>query len=213
MRKADPLVWPEVGILTDFRNMLLDDEARRELCRKLCQGIARIGDLPEFAFRAEGRGASTNYTADANRDRVLDGEALRPFRLDPDMGGDLGYAEHGDDGATHDRELHRAAQLVYEYEEGGEERLPMSADLFHRLLRMSEGYQLADISTDDTFARLSIFLQRIAREGDRDIMAWNPVRDESMFGISIGHAGDSESEASGKQIVEIRTVGQAEIVP
>ena len=65
----------------------------------------------------------------------------------------------------------------------------MSADLFHRLLRLGKGYQLADISTDDTFARLSIFLQRLVRENDREIWAWNPIRDEVAHRILIKGAG------------------------
>ena len=61
----------------------------------------------------------------------------------------------------------------------------MGAELFHRLLRLGSGYQLGDISTDDTFARLSIFLQRLVQENDRELMAWNPIRDETVHRLSI----------------------------
>ena len=191
--------------LTDFQNIpVLDDEARQELCQKLCQGIARIGDLPELALEREGVVPLRITPRTPTETAFWTEKPFDRFRLDLDSDDDLGHAAQGGFGTTTERELHREAQLVYEYEDGRQERLPMSADLFHRLLRMSEGYQLADISMDDTFARLSIFLQRIAREGDQDMMAWNPVRDESMFRISIDHAGAGEADA--KQTVAIRAV-------
>ena len=69
----------------------------------------------------------------------------------------------------------------------------MGADLFHRLLELSDGYQLGDVSTDDTFAHLSIFVQRLVREDDEDdyvreddhaIFAWNPLQDEVIYKVS-----------------------------
>ena len=43
----------------------------------------------------------------------------------------------------------------------------MGAELFHLLLELSDGYQMGDVSTEDTFAHLSIFVQRLVREDDR----------------------------------------------
>ena len=67
---------------------------------------------------------------------------------------------------------------------GGEERLRLGADLFHLLLELSEGYQLGDVSTDDTFAHLSIFVQRLVREDDRTVLAWNPMQDEAIYEVA-----------------------------
>ena len=60
----------------------------------------------------------------------------------------------------------------------------MGAELFHLLLELSDGYQLGDVSTDDTFAQLSIFVQRLAREDEREIQAWNPMQDDDIFRLS-----------------------------
>lgn len=90
--------------------------------------------------------------------------------------------------------LHRQAFLIYRYRTGSEERLRLGAELFHLLLDLSEGYQLGDVSSDDTFAHLSIFVQRLAREDEREMLAWNPVREDALFRVSAriepdGNAG------------------------
>ena len=193
--------------LTDFQKIpLLNATERRRLCRKLCQGIARIGDLPELALERKDVVPVRITPRTPTETAFWTEKPFDRFHLDPESTDDIEHTVRGEEVATFERELHRAVQLVYEYGDGKKERLPMSADLFHRLLRMSEGYQLADISTDDTFARLSIFLQRIAREGDRDIMAWSPLRDESIFGISIDRVATADSEAMVKQVVAIKMV-------
>jgi len=186
--------------LPDFRGApLLDREGLRALCRKLCKGIAMIGDLPELALGRKEVVPLRITPRTPTETAFWTEKAFDRFRLDPHVG-------LGGTGSGSVDELHRAVQLVYEYEDGDQERLPMSAELFHRLLRMSEGYQLADISMDDTFARLSIFLQRIAREGDREVMAWNPMRDESVFRISVERGGAGGGDAQTKQVVVIRAV-------
>ena len=74
--------------------------------------------------------------------------------------------------------------LIYRRHDGSKERLRMGADLFHLLLELSDGYQLGDVSTDDTFAHLSIFVQRLVQEDDREVFAWNPMNDEAVYRIS-----------------------------
>lgn len=82
--------------------------------------------------------------------------------------------------------LHRHAFLVYRYRNGAEERLRLGADLFHLLLELADGYQLGDVSTDDTFAQLSIFVQRLVREDERELLAWNPMQDETLYRVCAG---------------------------
>ena len=77
--------------------------------------------------------------------------------------------------------LHRQAFLIYSYRNGREEPLRLGADLFHLLLELSDGYQLGDVSTDDTFAHLSIFVQRLLREDESEMLAWNPMQDEAIY--------------------------------
>jgi hypothetical protein len=86
--------------------------------------------------------------------------------------------------------------LVYRYRDGREERLRLGAELFHLLLELSDGYQLGDVSTDDTSAHLSIFVQRLVREDERELFAWNPMRDEVIYKVSAGieHAPDGPQQ-------------------
>ena len=60
----------------------------------------------------------------------------------------------------------------------------MGAELFQLLLELSDGYQLGDASSDDTFSHISIFVQRLAQEDEHELMAWNPMQDEKLFTIT-----------------------------
>jgi hypothetical protein len=80
--------------------------------------------------------------------------------------------------------LHREAILFYQYRDGKYELLRLGAELFHLLLELSDGYQLGDVSTDDTFAHLSIFVQRLVREDESQMLAWNPMQDGVIYKIS-----------------------------
>ena len=101
---------------------------------------------------------------------------LTAFRLEPDLPPRMEGLDR----------LHRQACLIYRYRDGREERLRLGADLFHLLLELSDGYQLGDVSTDDTFAHLSIFVQRLVREDDRTLLSWNPMREKTIYKIT-GH--------------------------
>ena len=80
--------------------------------------------------------------------------------------------------------LHRHAFLIYRYQDGRDERLRLGASLFHLLLELSDGYQLGDVASDDTFAHLSIFVQRLVQEDHRRMFAWNPMREDTIFEVS-----------------------------
>ena len=43
---------------------------------------------------------------------------------------------------------------------------------------------MGDVSSDDTFAHLSIFVQRLVQKDDREIFAWNPMNDEAVYRIA-----------------------------
>ena len=161
--------------LRRFRRLPIDDGERETACRALCDGIARLATLPPQAYRRPGvvplritprTPTETAFWIEKPADR---------FHLEAD----LPSAPPGVD------RLHRQATLVYRYADGrGEERLRLGAELFHLLLELSEGYQLGDASTDDTFAHLSIFVQRLEREDDRRLFAWNPMREDAIHEIA-----------------------------
>ena len=199
--------------LDRFRDLpLLGEEKRNRLCHDLCRGIARIGNLPAMALQRAERAhvVPLRITPRTPTETAFWTEKpINRFRLEAEP---LGAWEGGGDpssGTGSEIELHRAAHLIYRYEDGREERLAMGAELFHRLLRLSSGYQLGDISTDDTFARLTIFLQRLVQENDRALMAWSPMRDEMVHRVSIQTPDKGRDGATGhRQKLVIEPVGR-----
>ena len=167
--------------LRRFRSLPVDDEAREAACRALCAGMAGLATLPPQAYDRAGvvplritprTPTETAFWIEKPADR---------FRLEADL---------PPEAAGLDR-LHRQASLVYRYGDGREERLRLGAELFHLLMELSEGYQLGDASTDDTFAHLSIFVQRLEREDDRRLLAWNPMmRDDRIYEVVAKSASE-----------------------
>ena len=151
--------------LRRFRNIPVDRAARCELCRDLCAGISRLEELPPEALNRSGTVPLRIPPRTPTETWFWIEKRLAAFRLEADL-------PPGRDGL--DR-LHRQAFLVYRYRDGREERLRLGAELFHLLLDLSDGYQLGDVATDDTFAHLSIFVQRLVREDDRRVFALNPM--------------------------------------
>jgi hypothetical protein len=159
-----------------FRNLPLESDLREraKICERLCAGISRLEDLPPQALDRQGV-APLHVTPRTPTETAFWVEKpLDAFRLEADL-------PPGPEGIER---LHRHAFLVYRYRNGVEERLRLGADLFHLLLELADGYQLGDVSTDDTFAHLSIFVQRVAREDEREVLAWNPMQDEMLYRVS-----------------------------
>ena len=166
--------------LRRFRRLPVDDGEREAACRALCAGLARLATLPPQAHGRPGvvplritprTPTETAFWIEKPADR---------FHLEAD----LPPAPAGLD------RLHRQASLIYRYGDGREERLRLGAELFHLLMELSEGYQLGDASTDDTFAHLSIFVQRLEREDDRRLLAWNPMREDSIYEFAAESVSD-----------------------
>ncbi len=158
-----------------FRRLPLMNEAERtELCARLCGGISRLEDLPPKALDRP-LVVPLRVTPRTPTETALWAEKpLSAFRLEADLPPATEGVER----------LHRQAYLLYRYGDGREERLRLGADLFHLLLELEEGYQLGDISSDDTFAHLSIFVQRLIREDERRLLAWNPLQEEVIYEVS-----------------------------
>jgi hypothetical protein len=170
--------------LRRFRRLPIDDGERETACRALCDGIARLATLPPRAYRPGFVPLRITPRTPTETAFWIEKPAGR-FHLEAD----LPSAPPGVD------RLHRQATLVYRYADGrGAERLRLGAELFHLLLELSEGYQLGDASTDDTFAHLSIFVQRLEREDDRRLLAWNPMREDAIHEIAAesGSGGGSQ---------------------
>lgn len=167
--------------LSEFRALSLagDDERRQALTRKLCEGISRLEDLPLCAFDrpnvvplriSQRTPTETFFWAEKSLERFRVEPVLRP----PQRG---------------ISQLHRQVRLVYTPRTGPEESLYLGAELFHLLLELAAGYQLGDVSSDDTFANISIFTKRLLREDDGRLLAWSPTDEETVYMVSIEKAG------------------------
>ena len=180
-----------------LENAHMDSQRRAEICRRLCGGISRLEDLPPEALdRPEVVPLRVTPRTPTETAFWVE-KRLSAFGLEAD----LPPAMEGVD------RFHRQAFLIYRYRDRREERLRLGAELFHLLLELSDGYQLGDVSTDDTFAHLSIFVQRLVREDERELLAWNPMQDAAIYRISaVLHEG---SEGA-KQTMLLRAITAGE---
>ena len=167
--------------LREFRELATNDnpDNRGRLTKELCAGISRLETLPSEAL-ARPDVVPLKITPRTPTETAFWVEkSIHNFCLEADTSG----AEELD-------RLHRQAFLTYRYRDGREEQLRLGAELFHLLLELSDGYQLGDVATDDTFAHLSIFVQRLVQEDHRQVFAWNPMREDAIFKVSarLDHA-------------------------
>ena len=182
---ADALDLARGQHLRPFRNLPLETDpvSRATICERLCAGISRLEDLPPQALdrRAFVPLRITPRTPTETAfwvEKVLDA-----FRLETDLPPEAEGIER----------LHRQVHLIYRYRDGNEERLRMGAELFHLLLELADGYQLGDVSTDDTFANLSIFVQRRRKMSGS---YWHePMQDEVDFRVAAVTADETSAAA------------------
>ncbi|MDI9445572.1 MAG: NERD domain-containing protein [Planctomycetota bacterium] len=144
------------------------------ITRRLCAGISRLEDLPPQALDRPGVVPLRITPRTPTETAFWVEKPLANFQLEPELPPETEGIER----------LHRQVALIYRYRDGKQERLPLGADLFHLLLELADGYQLGDVSTDDTFAHLSIFVQRLVREDQRELLAWNPMNDEQIYRLA-----------------------------
>jgi serine/threonine protein kinase len=144
---------------------------RQTICSDLCDGLSRLEDLPALA-RSQGyvplkvQGRTPTETA------FWVGKPKNQFSLDADLPDIVAGLER----------LHTRVVLSYRYQDGRSEKLLISAELFHLLMELKDGYQLSDARSDEIFAHLSIFQQRLAQEDDSQLFASSPL-DERVFRI------------------------------
>jgi len=158
-----------------FRDLALtqDSHERQKLCERLCAGISRLEELPPQALDRQGVVPLRIIPRTPTETAFWVEKPINAFRIEADLPSEVEGVDR----------LHRHAFLIYRYRDGKEEHLRLGAELFHILLELSEGYQLGDVSTDDTFANLSIFIQRLVREDERELLVWNPMQDEAIHKV------------------------------
>jgi hypothetical protein len=81
--------------------------------------------------------------------------------------------------------LHRHLVLTYTADDGRTEGLMIPLELFTLLMDLKDGGQLLDVLSDDVFANLGVFTQRLAQENERRLLAWNPLDEDRVHEIGV----------------------------
>ena len=150
------------------------------LCAALCQGIARLEELPQLAFDCDRDSIPLRITPRTPTESAFwVSKPLDRFRLAADLPLVSEPVE----------QLHNTLRLTYQYTDGTEETLLLGSDLFHLLLELRDGFQLSDTLSDDTFAHLSIFTQRLVQEDERSMRCWNPMDESTLYDLAIRPEG------------------------
>jgi serine/threonine protein kinase len=160
-----------------FREATLRNrDENTELCAQLCRGISQLESLPPLAAKRCGivplrisprTPTETYFWVEKPLSRFcLEAEWPRIHNVPLPV-------------------LPRGLNLVYHTEDGREDVLSMGYELFHTLLLLAAGEQLSDLRSDDLFANLTIFTQRLAMEDEGHLIAWNPKSDETLHRLSI----------------------------
>ncbi len=150
-----------------------DDEIKK-IRDNLCRGISKLEDLPAVA-----------YEYDTIPIKILPRTVtesvfwtIKPygrFSLKPVLPDNDNYLER----------LHTNIELTYKYDDGSYESLILGYDLFYVLMELKDGVQLTDAASEDIFANLSIFTQRLAQEDSRQIFVWNPADEENIYCVEV----------------------------
>lgn len=180
-----------------FRDLPIFNEAKKhDICRDLCRGISQLENLPPKALDRDGVVPLRITPRTPTETAFWVEKRLSSFRLEavcPQTDG-VGL-------------LHRQAVLVYSSSDGREERLRLGAELFHLLLDLSDGYQLGDISTDETFANLLVFTQRLIQEDAGELLAWSPMDEETVYRVA---AEREDNEGTVRQYLHIAPLSTGE---
>lgn len=169
-----------------FRDFpLLSPAEQTKIKSRLCEGLSRLESLPEAAFRASGSVPVRIVPRTPTETAFWVGKPLERFVLEPESFAAPEGLET----------LHRYLRLSYRPPEGPVERLDLSLELFALLMDLADGVQIMDAFSDDVFANLGVFTQRLAQEDERSLKAWNPAEEDTVFRIGV------EGRSSGQTIV------------
>ena len=163
--------------LAAFRTASLRSaEQNRDLCQRVCRGISHLEDLPALALTRVGYVPLRIPSRTPTESKFWIEQPLTRFRLEPDL------PSVRDPAITL---LPRRLRLIFTCECGREETLPLGYALFATLLRLAAGEQLSEARSDDLFANLQIFTQRLAQENNRSMLAWSPKEDDKLHYLSL----------------------------
>lgn len=168
--------------LERFRRVPLRSMAEnKELLHELCDGIARLEDLPGEAFE-KSDGVPLKITPRTPTESAF--WVVKPwsrFRLEAPLPRNEGLEV-----------LHTHLHLIYTSAKGQEETLRIGLELFHLLLELAAGVQLAGAGQEGIFANLEIFTQRLAQEDARELHAWHPMQERQVDRIKVECKDDQQ---------------------
>lgn len=165
--------------LRKFRDLpVLTPDEQAEICKAVCNGLARLEDLPLAAFDCRDVVPIRIVPRTPTETAFWVQKTLSRFRLVP---------EKFISGSGFET-LHRYLTLVYCNSENREEKLTIPFGLFALLLELHSGVQLIDTFSDDVFSNLIVFTQRLAQEDEHRLIAWSPAREDRVFEIGVEHA-------------------------
>ncbi len=159
-----------------FRDFpVLPAEEQAQVCRDLCTGLSRLEDLPPAALKRPGVVPVRVVPRTPTETAFWSERPFERFALAPER-----FAA-----ATGLETLHRHFALSYRTGGSLEELLIVPFELFALLMDLKDGVQLVDTLSDDVFANLGVFTQRLAQEDERRLLAWNPVTAEVVYELGI----------------------------
>jgi serine/threonine protein kinase len=160
----------------EFRDFpLLPTDEQRAIRDALCRGLSRLEALPEIAFRNRDEVPIRVVPRTPTETAFWVGKPLKGFTLEAEQ-------FLATPGLT---TLHRYLRLSYRTSNGHDEGLTVSLELFALLMDLSEGVQIIDAFSDDVFANLGVFTQRLAQEDEQSLHASTPAADDRVLDIDI----------------------------
>ena len=182
--------------LRGFKNAALKSAPDNvALCERLCRGISQLESLPPLAWARTSIVPLRITPRTPTETYFWVEKPLERFRLEAEWP------------RIHEIPLPilpRRLNLVYRAANGREDRLSMGYELFHTLLSLASGEQLSELRSDDLFANLAIFTQRLAKEDEGHLLAWNPKAESTVYRLGI-------QRTSVRQILACESLGTASI--
>jgi serine/threonine protein kinase len=155
---------------------LKNPAANVELCAQLCRGISQLESLPPLALARASIVPLRIIPRTPTETSFWVEKPVERFRLE---------AEWPRVQNVPMPILPRQLRIVYRGASGREDALLMGYELFHTLLSLASGEQLSELRSDDLFANLAIFTQRLVQEDEGHLLAWNPKTDTTVFRLAI----------------------------
>ena len=162
--------------MTEFREFpMKSPEKQNEIKERLCRGLSRLDALPEAAHKSPGLVPVRIEPRTPTETAFWVAKPVELFTLEAERFGSTNGIET----------LHRFLRLSYRMSTGIEEHLTVPLDLYALLMDIADGMQILDAVSDDVFANMGVFTQRLAQEDARTLHAWNPGDEDTVHLLGV----------------------------